>query len=243
MSSPDPSSLFAATERSVTSGTRDGVPLRTVVASRVFATDVADLWDAVTNVERIPRWFLPVTIETEGPPRVGSRYQLKGNAGGEITACDPPAENPGDAGSEGGGSFAVTWVFGPEASWVTVRVAAAASVGDEPRAKLTLEHSAKATPEGEPRWKQFGPGAVGIGWELGLGGLFRHLESGAAVDPKEFEAWSLSAEGKAFVRASSQGWLEASRAFGTPEAEAQAAAAACTAFYTGEPAPEDKQAT
>jgi uncharacterized protein YndB with AHSA1/START domain len=233
----DPATLIAATDRSVSSETRDGVPLRTVVASRVFATDVADLWDAVTNVERIPRWFLPVTIESSGPLTVGSRYQLTGNAGGEITACAPPAA------AAASGSFAVTWVFGPETTWLTVRVAEAESVDDEPRARLTLEHSAPATPEGEPRWKQFGPGAVGIGWELGLGGLFRHLESGAAVDPKAFEAWSLSADGKAFVRGCSQGWLEASLAFGTPADEARAAAAACTAFYTGEPAPENKQGT
>ena len=44
------------------------------------------LWDACTNAERIPRWFLPVS----GDLRLGGRYQLEGNAGGTIERCDPP---------------------------------------------------------------------------------------------------------------------------------------------------------
>ena len=57
-----------------------------VVASRSYDTDIDDLWEAITNAERIPRWFLPIT----GELRLGGRYQLQGNAGGTITACEPP---------------------------------------------------------------------------------------------------------------------------------------------------------
>jgi hypothetical protein len=46
---------------------------------------VEDVWDAITSAERIPRRFLPVS----GDLRLG-RYQLQGNAGGEITGCNPP---------------------------------------------------------------------------------------------------------------------------------------------------------
>ena len=44
------------------------------------------MWDACTDPERIGRWFLPVS----GDLRLGGRYQLEGNAGGEILRCEPP---------------------------------------------------------------------------------------------------------------------------------------------------------
>ena len=72
--------------RSVRSFEKDGRPASAVTLTRLYDTDVDDLWDAVTSRERIPRWFLPV----EGELRPGGKYQLKGNAGGTITACTPP---------------------------------------------------------------------------------------------------------------------------------------------------------
>ena len=65
---------------------RDGQPARAVTLARSYATTVEDLWDAVTNGERILRWFLPIS----GELAPGGRYQLEGNAGGVITACEPP---------------------------------------------------------------------------------------------------------------------------------------------------------
>ena len=46
---------------------------------------------------------------------------------------------------------------------------------DGDKARLTLEHIAHKDGIGEEHLKQFGPGAVGIGWDLGLYGLERHL--------------------------------------------------------------------
>src|SRR4028119_1712072 len=60
---------------------------RTLTISQTYDASVEDLWDACTNAERIPRWFLPVTGDLE----VGGRYQLEGNAGGEVVGCDPAA--------------------------------------------------------------------------------------------------------------------------------------------------------
>jgi hypothetical protein len=83
-----------------------------------------------------------------------------------------------------------------------------------------------------------GVGAVGVGWDLAIMGLARHLETGAAYDPQAaLEAWPTSPEGKAFVSGSSEGWAQASIAAGTDAAAAQAAAGRTTAFYTGESAP------
>ena len=77
---------IGAVTREVVSGERDGRETKIVVAGRGFDSDIADTWDALTNAERIPRWFLPVS----GDLRLGGRYQIEGNAGGTITRCEPP---------------------------------------------------------------------------------------------------------------------------------------------------------
>src|SRR5215472_10916675 len=123
----------------------EGKPARVVVAIRTYDTSCEDLWDALTNRERIPRWFLPI----EGTLRLGGKYQLKGNAGGSITHCDRPK------------AFDVTWEMGGGMSWVTVRLA---PEGKDTR--LTLEHIVHVT-DVDKFWEQFGPGAVGVGWDLG----------------------------------------------------------------------------
>lgn len=39
----------------------DGREAKVVVLHQTFDTDIDDVWDACTNAERIPRWFLPVS--------------------------------------------------------------------------------------------------------------------------------------------------------------------------------------
>jgi uncharacterized protein YndB with AHSA1/START domain len=210
----DLAATLGAVVREVASRTHEGRMGRVIVATRAYDTSVDDLWDALTNAERIPRWFLPIS----GDLRPGGRYQLKGNAGGEIRTCEPPR------------LLAVTWEYGSEVSWVTVRLAETS----DGRARLELEHVAAVD---DARWGQFGPGAVGVGWDLALMGLGRHLETGASVDPQAAMAWSGSPEGKDFMRRSSTAWGEASIAAGTAPEAAQAAAARTTAAYTGESPP------
>ena len=71
--------------RTVRNLERDGKPAKAVIASCVYDTDAADLWNALTDAKRIPRWFLPVS----GDLKLGGRYQFEGNAGGTITECVP----------------------------------------------------------------------------------------------------------------------------------------------------------
>lgn len=201
---------IGAVTREVQSRQYDGRAARVLVATCSYDTTIEDLWDAITNAERIPRWFLPIS----GDLRLGGRYQLQGNAGGEITACEPPR------------SLAVTWEMYGQASWVNVRLTELSDGGTS----LRLEHIAHVP---DDLWNQFGPGAVGVGWDLTLMGLGRHVSTGAAVDPKAAEAWPTSEEGKTFVGASSEGWGRASIAAGTDEASALTAAGRTTAFYTG----------
>src|SRR5262245_61357734 len=162
--------VFGAEFRRVENREHLGKPGLVAVAVRSYDTTVDDLWEALTTPERIARWFAPV----EGDLKLGGRYQLKGNAGGAITRCERPS------------AFDVTWEVMGGTSWVTVRLAA-----DGPKARLTLEHIAHKDGIGEEHLKQFGPGAVGIGWDLGLYGLERHLlDPAAPLDHEAVEAWS-----------------------------------------------------
>ena len=58
----DVESHLGAVHRSVAFLQRDGKPASAVTLSRAFATTLEDAWDAVTNGERIPRWFTTVTV-------------------------------------------------------------------------------------------------------------------------------------------------------------------------------------
>ena len=80
--------LIGAVTREVRTETYEGKDAKVVVASRVYDTSVKDLWDAITNAERLPRWFAPVT----GELMLGGKYQVQGNASGTITRCEPPRE-------------------------------------------------------------------------------------------------------------------------------------------------------
>jgi uncharacterized protein YndB with AHSA1/START domain len=202
--------------RAVRNLERDGKPAKAVIASAIYDTDAADLWDALTTIERLPRWFLPVS----GELRLGGRYQFAGNAGGTITECEPKRK------------IAATWEFGGSVSWVTVTLAPRGNATE-----LRLEHVALV----DPNFPPFGPGAVGVGWELGLMGLSYHIaEPAAAIDPAVGAAWPTTAEGKQFVRRASSGWGEADVAAGEDPAKARAGAEMTRQFYTGEMAPPAK---
>ncbi len=197
-----------AVKRSVSWLERDGRTASAVALSRSYAMTAEDLWDAITDGERISRWFLTIS----GELRLGGRYQLEGNAGGVITACEPLSH------------FALTWEFAGDVSWVDVYI----SDDGRGRTKLTLTHTALLS----AHWDEYGPGAAGVGWELTLLGLAIHAEQASETLSDE-TAFVTSPEGLAFIAGSSVGWGDAAVAAGTPPADARAAARRTTAFYTG----------
>ena len=75
-----------AVRRTVGTRVLEAGEARVVTVSQSYPTHAADLWDACTNIERIPRWFLPIS----GDLKVGGSYQLEGHASGTILTCDPP---------------------------------------------------------------------------------------------------------------------------------------------------------
>ena len=205
---------ISSTERRVGTRALPAGEARTLTITRVYDTPAEDLWDACTNPERIPRWFLPVS----GDLREGGTYQLAGNASGTIERCEPPS------------TLAATWEYGGQVSWIELRVTAEA----DGRSRFTLEHLAHV---GDEIWSQYGPGAVGVGWDQAVLGLSLYVAgSGDLPERDAIEAWQLSDVGLAFTRAASDRWAEASIAAGADREAAHAAAARTTAFYSGEQA-------
>lgn len=202
-------------QRAVHNLERDGKPAKAVIAARVYPTDAADLWDALTRPERIKRWFAPVS----GDLRQGGSYQVEGNASGSITECAPHQH------------IALTWEFGGGISWVELRLT---PEGEGTRLELT--HTAHI----DPHWDKFGPGAVGVGWDLSFMGLARHIaEPSTAVAAEAVEGWYATDEYKGLVRTTSDDWGRAAIGAGEERGHALAAAETTRAFYTGETPPEN----
>jgi uncharacterized protein YndB with AHSA1/START domain len=201
-----------AVEREVGSGRIPAGEGRQVRLRRTYDAPIEEVWDALTDPARIGRWFLPIS----GDYRVGGTYQFEGNAGGRILSCDRPNQ------------LHVTWVFGPgEPSEVVVRLKPSGADATV----LELEHTAVVPDE---MWSEYGPGAVGVGWEGGLLGLELHLSGGSVGDPL---AWQVSDEGRDFNTRSSEAWGAASRAAGADPETAARNVANTTQFYAPDPNP------
>jgi hypothetical protein len=120
--------------------------------------------------------------------------------------------------------LAVTWEFGGDVSLVTVDLAP-----DEDGTELTLRHVVGDN----DHWATYGPGAVGVGWELALLGLALHLRTGGSGD--DARDFTSGAEGQAFMRRRTADWGVAHAASGAPAETADAAAARTSAAYAPEP--------
>ena len=209
----DFSEAFGATFREVGKSERDGKTTRIVRASRSYPTDQQDLWGALTEKERICRWF----AEVSGDLEPGGRYSIKGNADGSITTCEPPE------------TLALTWEFYGNVSWVSVKIETA-----EDGSLLTLEHEMLTDPASEAHWAQYGPGATGVGWEMAFIGLDVHLSSDGQSSLDAGTAWAEAAQGKTTLREWAQAWGEADVRAGTPAQTAKDTADRTAGFYAGE---------
>ncbi|GAB3413164.1 SRPBCC family protein [Flindersiella endophytica] len=137
--------------------------LKTVLIRRAYNAGPEDVWDALTDPDRLVRWFLPIA----GDLRVGGRYSLEGNASGQIVRCDPPHE------------IGLTWEIGGGSSDVIVRLTAKGE-----QTVLELEHSPipqEVIPNPAP-----GHWGLGSGWEMGFIALGSYLAGempeGRAID-------------------------------------------------------------
>jgi uncharacterized protein YndB with AHSA1/START domain len=203
-----------ATQREVGTGTLPAGEGRAVRLRRTYDAPIEDVWDALTNPERIGRWFLPIS----GDYRLGGRYQFEGNAGGEILECEGPNR------------LRVSWVYGEPASPADVsEVELCLTRTADGGTTVELEHTAIVPDE---FWTMYGPGAVGVGWDGGMLGLALHLRGGSIDDSM---AWQVSDEGRAFYGLSSEAWGAAHLAAGGDPAEVATMVANTTQFYAPEP--------
>ncbi|SEQ95234.1 SRPBCC family protein [Actinokineospora terrae] len=191
----DIAAQIGATGREVT----EAEGLVRVLLTRDYDAEPADVWDALTDPDRLRRWFLPIT----GDLRVGGRFHLEGNAGGEILHCEPPAR------------LRVT--FGDATSLVEVRLIAG------PRTRLELEHSVPVAFAGSAAGSLF----VGPGWDGAVLGLALFLAGEVADDPV---AAANSLETQRFNLASIEAWVAASTGAAS-FAEIEAGRAAALAQY------------
>lgn len=196
--------------RELRDGERDGSPPKIASIRITLPTGQTDLWGAITSADRIPDWFLPI----QGDLELGGSFQTEGNAGGKIIACETP------------NSFASTWEFGGQLSWIRVDL----SPGED-GTDLLLTHEA---PIGDGEfWKQYGPGATGVGWELAFLALSVYVDQTTVLDPTDVGLWAQSAEAHPYVQNVADAWADAAIADGEDPEVARSAAANTYAFYTG----------
>ena len=165
-----------------------------VTLERRYAAEVADVWQAITDPDRVRRWFLPLT----GDLREGGAFQLENHAGGDIMTCEPPRH------------LVVT--FGGESSIVDVVLA---GEGDQTLLKLT--HSVPIELAGS------GAGAlyVGPGWDGALLGIAQYLAGEVVSDPV---AAANTPEVQDFNVSSIKEWIAAVEASDTADADTISAA-------------------
>jgi uncharacterized protein YndB with AHSA1/START domain len=167
----------------------------TVLLRRSYPANIEDVWDAITDPDRMKRWFMPVT----GDLREGGTFQLEGNAGGQIRNCDRPRR------------LKVT--FGGETSLVEVRLAA----DGNDHTTLELEHSVPLEMAGSGAGSLY----VGPGWDGALLGLGQFLRAEVTDDPV---AAANSLETQEFSKESIHAWSATVEASGTATSEEIAAA-------------------
>jgi uncharacterized protein YndB with AHSA1/START domain len=170
--------VFEQTEREIGSRRVDTTEATgTVVLRRRYDAPIEDVWDACTDPDRLRRWFLPVS----GDLRVGGKYQLEGNAGGEILACEPPRR------------LQLTWVYGDQHSEVELRLSAAAAA-----TLLELEHA--GLPDGSLE-------GVGSGWDPALWALELYLRGELPDDLADrWRSGEFPPEVQEFLKRSVEAW-------------------------------------
>lgn len=108
--------------------------------AQTYPTSVEDLWDAVTDPERLSRWMAPY----EGEFRLGGRWLARYDDGtvfteGTVTACDAPR------------TFTTTWHASEEQeTTLTVTVEPVAD-----GAALRLEHDGVGGRDYAPGWHTY----------------------------------------------------------------------------------------
>ena len=188
----------------------EGKTCRIVRIGKTYQMDINRIWEAITQENHIPNWFLPIS----GDLTEGGNYDLVGNASGKILVCKAPHE------------FKITWEFMGDVSWVAV------SLEEENNStNLILSHIMNYG-EGDPFWAKYGPGATGVGWGLCFLGLTNYLATSTSV-VEEGKIWIGTDEGRTFLKSDAESWADVHIATGEDPETARNMADETYKFYAG----------
>ncbi|WP_405057095.1 SRPBCC family protein [Kribbella sp. NBC_01505] len=177
----------------------------TVLMRRSYRAEPEEVWDALTDPQRLGRWMWPTT----GDFRIGGTFALRDMAGGDILECEPPKR------------LKVT--YGGSNSLVEIRL----QPGTKGVTELELEHVVTDSPD--PALS--GALNVGPGWDGALLALALYVEGRLPADNDPI-AFQDSAEMLKFNEQSVRSWLEVVRSTGRmAEADLLAAAKVSMAQY------------
>ena len=84
-----PHDQLQAVVRGLTTTTRDGQEMRLLTAERHFPANRDEVWDALTNPERVPRWMAPVSRRPAGRRPLPDRGQRRRRDPGLYAAGGP----------------------------------------------------------------------------------------------------------------------------------------------------------
>jgi uncharacterized protein YndB with AHSA1/START domain len=185
---------IGATSREVEKQRTEGGEIVAATLQRRYPAELPDVWQAITDPERVRRWFLPLT----GELHEGGNFQLEGHAAGDIVTCEPPRH------------LVVT--FGGESSIVDVTLS-----GEGDQTVLKLTHSVPVELAGSTAGALY----VGPGWDGALLGIGLYLAGEVSGDPG---AAANSPEVQDFNVSSIKEWVVAIEASGTADPEAISAA-------------------
>lgn len=179
----------------------------TVQLEHVYEASPEEIWDAITQPQRLEKWFEPA----EGELIEGGRYQLTDSGTeGTIQRCDRPH------------SVDITWEYDGDESAVRVTLQPLAG-----GTQLTLRH----TMDENDHWRTYGPAATGIGWESSLMSLALHLNAASSDIPQDLCDFAHSSEGHTYTDHAADAWKTAYVTAGADEAQAQQQATRTATFY------------
>lgn len=181
----------------------------TVQLEHIYEASPEEIWDAITQPQRLEKWFEP----TEGELIEGGRYQLtESDTEGTIQRCDRPR------------SVNITWEYDGDESAVQVTLQPL-----EGGTHLTIRH----TMEENDHWRTYGPAATGIGWESSLVSLALHLNAASSDILQDLCNFAGSTEGHTYTDDAADAWKTAYVQSGADENQAQQQAIKTAAFYKG----------
>lgn len=222
-----PSSRIAgivdAVSRSVEIERVDGAVDVTARLRTTLGASPAELWPELTEADRLAQWYGPVQIDhapdapATGADATGCAFRTVGGAQGRVLAAVPPHQ------------LDLTWEYADNVDRLEIRL----DPEEDGTSRLTLQQIARLP---ETRFDAYGPGAIGIGWDIAVLGFVARTGAWRELRldvPVASPVWLASPEGADMVRAWSIRWAAASVAAGTDETAARRAENETTRAYGG----------